>query len=202
MRFIARPNDMSRGAAVDAAPASKPRATNARDVAAAASALNQKMSGRSAAGAGQLTALTAAIGQIRQQDARIPQQNAQILQQALADAAVLYELEHGGNKGDANVTSLQEAQSNVALTHRFSNATLDAASAALEGGPLTVTGIAGRQKPVTLVAARAAIQKVLQQAQQGGAVSWHDAMNLALNAARVQFGGATGLRDAVICPAW
>ena len=189
MSFITQPNSMSRGAPVDTARASKPQTPDARDVAAATTALNQKMSGSSATGASQLTALAAALRQIQQEDAQISQQDAQIRQQALADAAVLYELEHGGNKGDANVTSLQEAQSNVALTHRFSNATLDAAGTALEGGALGSAAGSCGQKPVRLGKARATIQTVLQQAQQGGAVSWHDAMNLAINAARVQFGG-------------
>ncbi|MGU7768728.1 T3SS effector HopA1 family protein [Burkholderia sp. MR1-5-21] len=151
-----------------------PPPPNAQDVSTAESALQNQLNGKSIDDA---AALQAAINKVLQTQPGVTRD-------ALARAAILMQAErNGAPKSDASpkVDTLQQAASQIGLTHVFDYQTLDDATHALSDKPLAVGGASPSGQGADPGAARAAIQAGLD-----------DGMTLAeaVNAARVKLGGS------------
>jgi glutamate racemase len=158
-------------------PPKPPEPPKASDVSTAKQAL-QKQLGTHAPDDG--AALAAAIKKIQQE-------NALLTEEALARAAILLQQQYDASHHqplNPKVDPIKEAASQVGLTHWFDTKTLDAAATSLSGSALATTPTNGssNQPTVSLGDARGAIQSGLDNG-----LNWQEAVN----AARVQFGGAS-----------
>ncbi|WP_116136293.1 NUDIX domain-containing protein [Trinickia diaoshuihuensis] len=170
--MIDGPNGVMMGVPLRPAPSDPPPPPSAADVSSAQSALRGQLKGNSPNDA---AALKAAIDEIERT-------NAAITREALARAAILLQEQADAARAaqsDTHVDAIEQAASEVGLTHVFDTSTLDAAAKSLSAKPLA-TSPAGTSKPIDASAARTAIQQGLD----GGMT-----LAEAVNAARVQFGG-------------
>ncbi|MGG1943754.1 NUDIX domain-containing protein [Trinickia sp. NRRL B-1857] len=170
--MIDGPNGVMMGVPVRPVPSNPPPPPSAADVSSAQSALRGQLKDLPPNDA---AALQAAIEQIERTNAAISREalaRAAILLQAQVDAA------HAAQT-DTHVDPIEQAASEVGLTHVFDYSTLDAATKSLTDQPLA-TSAADTKSPIDADAARTAIQQGLD----GGMT-----LAEAVNAARVQFGG-------------
>ncbi|AJW46943.1 LWXIA domain-containing protein [Ralstonia mannitolilytica] len=154
-------------------PIQPPPAPSARDVSDAETALRNALQGKAC---DDTAALRAAVEKIQQTQPGINRE-------ALARAAILLQAAHNGPAhatAQPKVDALEQAASQVGLTHVFDNTTLDGATHALSDKPLT-TDKAPPPQAVTLQDARTAIQTGLDRGMTEAE---------AVNAARAQFGGS------------